>query len=148
MSNNDTCSWRGADPVIPGSRRMTDPDDEGPGTYASPPCLMHEVDLAYMGLVDPRQRTDVARWRKAERARLIAVRLAIPGDLRRRHAAAIEAHLETAIGVPAGLTVSAYWPFRGEPDLRGFLARVAAHGGRTALPVVVARGAPLVFRAW
>ncbi|MGE0649314.1 MAG: 5-formyltetrahydrofolate cyclo-ligase [Alphaproteobacteria bacterium] len=133
-------------------RDMTGRDDnDRPATYASPPCFMHEVDPAYMGLAmadDPRQRVDVMRWRKAERERLIAARLTIPSDWRRAYSEEIAANLEQAIGDAAGLTVSAYWPFRGEPDLRGLLDRVAARGGRTALPVVIARGQPLVFRAW
>ncbi|MCC7016821.1 MAG: 5-formyltetrahydrofolate cyclo-ligase [Rhodospirillales bacterium] len=128
-----------------------DGDDDRPATYASPPCLMHEVDPAYMGLARaayPRQRADVMRWRKAERARLIGERLAIPIDVRRRDGERIAANLEDAVGDVRGLIVSAYWPFRGEPDLRGFLERVGARGGRTALPVVVARGEPLLFRLW
>ncbi|MCK6449368.1 MAG: 5-formyltetrahydrofolate cyclo-ligase [Alphaproteobacteria bacterium] len=130
---------------------MTGEDDDRPACLASPPCFMHEVDPAYMGLAaaaDPRQRADVLRWRKAERERLIKERLAIASDLRRAHDDKIAANLETAIGDVAGLIVSAYWPFRGEPDLRAFLERVVVRGGRTALPVVIARGQPLVFRAW
>jgi 5-formyltetrahydrofolate cyclo-ligase len=126
-------------------------DDDGPATYASPPCFMHEIDPAYMGLAmaaDPRQCVDVARWRKAERARLIAARLAIPSEVRRRHGQQIAANLEEALGDVGGLTISVYWPFRGEPDLREFLEHVNARGGRTALPVVIARDKPLVFRAW
>jgi 5,10-methenyltetrahydrofolate synthetase len=46
------------------------------------------------------------------------------------------------------LCISAYWPFRGEPDLLPFLGDVATQNGRTALPVVSARGAPLTFRLW
>lgn len=37
-------------------------DDDYTGTFASPPCFMHEVDPAYMGIsdtTDARQRTDV-----------------------------------------------------------------------------------------
>jgi 5,10-methenyltetrahydrofolate synthetase len=127
---------------------MTDPDDDRPGTFASPPCFMHEIDPAYASVADPHQWVDVRRWRKAERARLIAARLALSGKMRRQQGEMIAAHLETAIGDPAGLTISAYWPFRGEPDLRHFLERVRAGGGQTALPVVVARDRPLVFRAW
>ncbi len=126
-------------------------DDDHPATCASPPCFMHEVDPAYMGLsdiVDPRQRADIMRWRKVERERLTKERLAIPGDVRRAHGERISANLEDAIGGVAGLTVSAYWPFRGEPDLREFLEHVVVRGGRIALPVVVARGRPLIFRAW
>lgn len=126
-------------------------DDDRSATYASPPCFMHELDPAYMGLaaaVDPLQRADLMRWRKAERERLIAERLAIGSNVRRRHGAQIAARLEAAIGVVEGLTVSVYWPFRGEPDLRGVMERITARGGRAALPVVVERARPLVFRAW
>ncbi len=126
-------------------------DEDGSGTFASPPCFMHEVDPAYMGLApepDPVQKADVMRWRKAERERLIAERLAIPPDARRDLGDRIAARLEAAIGDVTGLTVSAYWPFRGEPDLRSMLERVAARGGRVALPVVVEKARPLAFRAW
>jgi 5-formyltetrahydrofolate cyclo-ligase len=126
-------------------------DGENAATYASPPCFMHEVDPAFMGLSnasDPQQRADVMRWRKVERERLIKERLALPSDTRRRHAERIADNLEQVIGDVAGLIVSAYWPFRGEPDLRNLLERLAACGGRTALPVVIGRGQPLVFRAW
>ncbi len=125
-------------------------EDDQPASYASLPCFMHEVDPAYMGFssADPRQRADVMRWRKAERARLISERLAMGSGVRRRHAEQIAARIETAIGDVEGLTVSAYWPFRGEPDLRGLMERVVSRGGRTALPVVVAHGRPLAFRAW
>ena len=47
-----------------------------------------------------------------------------------------------------GRIVGAYWPLRGEPDLREWLERVASRGDRYALPVVVERHAPLVFRTW
>ena len=65
-----------------------------------------------------------------------------------RHGDQIAASLERVIGDVQGLIVSAYWPFRGEPDLRGFMAAFSARGGRCALPVVVERGKPLVFRLW
>lgn len=90
----------------------------------------------------------VAAWRKAERERLIALRLAISADHRATMAEAISTGLDRVVGEIAGRTVSLYWPFRGEPDLRPWLARVAAHGGRTALPVVVAKAEPLCFRAY
>ncbi|HEM47382.1 MAG TPA: 5-formyltetrahydrofolate cyclo-ligase [Alphaproteobacteria bacterium] len=115
---------------------MTAPDEDKDGTgrrpgYASPPCLMHEQDPAWSGLSpDDSPEKRVARWRKAERQRLIAGRL------------------DALIGDVAGRTVSAYWPFRGEPDLRAWMESVAERGGRCALPVVVEKGVPLVFRTW
>lgn len=128
-------------------------DPEEQGSYASPPCMMHEVDPAYMGLsglesVDPQQRRDVMRWRKAERARLIKARLAIPGEERRAASQKIAARLLEEIDISSGLVVSAYWPFRGEPDLRDFMKEVVAGGGQMALPVVVEKSRPLVFRSW
>lgn len=133
---------------------MSDPkDSDGQGSYASPPCMMHEVDPAYMGLsaaeaVDPQQRRDVMRWRKAERERLVKARLEIPAERRRELGQRISASLGEAIGDPSGLVVSAYWPFRGEPDLRGLLKDIIAGGGQAALPVVVEKGHPLIFRTW
>ena len=93
-------------------------------------------------------RAEVMQWRKAERQRLIGERLAMSSDLRRRHADQIGARLEEVVGKVQGVIVSAYWPFRGEPDLRGFMAGVCDRGGRCALPVVAERGKPLVFRPW
>src|SRR5690606_36902187 len=89
---------------------------------------------------------DVARWRKAERKRLVDERMAIPEAVRREHDEAIAAHLLAEIGPVEGICIGAYWPFRGEPDLRPFLAEIASRGGRCALPVVIERGRPLVFR--
>ena len=94
------------------------------------------------------QRTDVMRWRKAERERLIAARLAVSAEQRDAWSAAIAEGLERIIGGVDGLIVSVYWPFRGEPDLRGFMRRVAEQGGTCALPVVVEKGRPLAFRSW
>ena len=126
-------------------------EDDGTGRYASPPCFMHEVDPAYFG-EDPEddrhRRKDVMRWRKAERERLIKARLEMDSDSRRQQAGRIAARLQAVIGDPAGLTVSAYWPFRGEPDLRDVMQSIDAAKGRCALPVVVDKGQPLIFRAW
>jgi 5-formyltetrahydrofolate cyclo-ligase len=44
--------------------------------------------------------------------------------------------------------VSAFHPLRDEPDTLGLLSALAKEGFATALPVVVGRGSPLVFRSW
>ncbi|MBL8699894.1 MAG: 5-formyltetrahydrofolate cyclo-ligase [Alphaproteobacteria bacterium] len=44
--------------------------------------------------------------------------------------------------------VSAYWPMGDEFDVRPALQALFSAGWHCALPVVVAREAPLVFRAW
>ncbi|MGE4221099.1 MAG: 5-formyltetrahydrofolate cyclo-ligase [Alphaproteobacteria bacterium] len=43
---------------------------------------------------------------------------------------------------------SAYWPMRDEMDVRPLMRRLAEAGWQLALPVVVRRGEPLVFRRW
>lgn len=128
---------------------MSNSDDEDLFGFASPPCLMHEIDPAYAGITtDRQQEVDVKRWRKSERERLVAKRLALSSAVKRAHGALIAQRLKEAIGDPAGLTVSAYWPFRGEPDLRDLMQWVVSRGGRTALPVVVEKARPLIFRVW
>jgi len=121
-------------------------DDEGPVQYASPPCFMHELDPEYREPLS--DWTDVRRWRKAERERLINARLAVSADTRAAMSARIADGLDALIGDIAGRLVSLYWPFRGEPDLRGWMASINERGGRTALPVVIEKGHPLVFRAY
>lgn len=126
-------------------------DDDKPASLASPACFLHEVDPAYAGLPDPAAPRDwpqVNRWRKAERDRLIAARLAMPAETRAAFGTSIAEQVLAEIGAAAGLVVSAYWPFRGEPDLRPLLQSLAGSGARTALPVVIAKGQPLEFHAW
>ncbi len=123
------------------------PDDDELGEYASPPCFMHELDPAFRE-PPPRPDPDVMRWRKAERERLIALRLAMSADERAKIGDMIAGTLDELLGDPAGRIVSLYWPFRGEPDLRGWMKKIAERGGECALPVVVEKNAPLIFRAW
>ena len=119
------------------------------GEYASPPCFMHELSPDFQ----PRpERTsawgDVARWRKAERRRLVAERLAMPARERAERAEKIAQGLDRALGNVSRRIVAAYWPFRGEPDLRNRMIRIIERGGRIALPVVIRKGWPLEFRIW
>src|SRR6476646_8140490 len=123
--------------------------DEEMADVSSPPCYMHEIDPAYAGLVvDPGQARDVARWRKTQRERLIVARLAVPLAAREACASRIAADLDRLVPDSSATLVSVYWPFRGESDLRPWMASAHARGIRVALPVVVAKGAPLVFREW
>ena len=121
-------------------------DDERGG---SPPCFMHELDTELGGApMDRQQSADVARWRKAERERLIAARMALPVDERTSHAEAIARDLDALVAFEPQTIVSLYWPFRGEPDLRPWMERASARGLRVALPIVVEKAAPLQFREW
>jgi len=128
--------------------------DDHPRSYASPPCYAREVDPSYFDPrgSDPQQALDVGRWRKAERQRLRAARLAVSVEDRSMMATAVAGHLDALlaarIGPVAGRVISGYWPIKAELDLRFWLADLHARGARVALPVVEVQAAPLAFRAW
>lgn len=91
---------------------------------------------------------EVYAWRKGERARLIEARMAMAQDDRLAFGRVIAGRLDEIVGEVDGRAVSAYWPFRGEPDLRDWLETVAERGGVTLLPIVTAPRMPLTFRTW
>jgi 5-formyltetrahydrofolate cyclo-ligase len=53
-----------------------------------------------------------------------------------------------AFEFPSGTIVSAYWPMGSELDTRHLIHRLYEGGCRIGLPVVVAKGEPLIFRRW
>jgi 5,10-methenyltetrahydrofolate synthetase len=91
---------------------------------------------------------ELASRRKAERATLIARRLAAPAADHANWSARIEAALREGFALLEGLTVGFCWPYQGEFDARPFVRDLRRRGARAALPVVVAKGAPLEFREW
>ncbi len=126
-------------------------DDPDEGGCASLPRSMREAGPASAGFPPSAHAPpppDIPRWRKTERERLIAGRLSLNAMTRAAHALKISDGLDALIGDPADRIISAYWPIRGEPDLRNWLKDLQDHGGKTALPVVTAKGTPLVFRLW
>lgn len=96
----------------------------------------------------PADWPEIARWRKGERERLIAARLTIPAEERASLSAKIAHALDALLADVAGKSVSLYWPFRGEPDLRPWMAELVARGATPALPVVIEKAHPLIFRAY
>jgi 5-formyltetrahydrofolate cyclo-ligase len=125
-------------------------DSDRPAGFASLPCFAHELELSDNGyvVVDPVETADVARWRKTERERLITGRLAVSAEERQRVADEVAGELDSLIEPRPGITVSLYWPFRGELDLRGWMRTTHDRGIRIALPLVAAKGQPLTFREW
>jgi 5,10-methenyltetrahydrofolate synthetase len=91
---------------------------------------------------------EVSSRRKAERAQLIALRLAAPAADHARWSAQIEAQLRAGFGALERMTVGFCWPFQGEFDARPFVTHLRRRGARTVLPAVVAKGEPLEFREW
>jgi 5-formyltetrahydrofolate cyclo-ligase len=89
---------------------------------------------------------EIRRWRKAERARLIAERMALKREARARHNVAITDALKKFLSPT--IVIGFYWPIRGEYDARELVTGFLDQGGHAAMPVVVQKGAPLVFRNW
>lgn len=130
------------------------PDDDSADTpltetFASPACSMHELDPPCTGDVpDPQTTIDVTRWRKAQRERLIAARLALSVGEREENAKAIARQLDEILTLDDEAVVSLYWPFRAEPDLRFWMLALHEKGVRVALPAVIKKDGPLQFRQW
>ncbi len=123
------------------------------GSYASPPCLAHEIDPTYFdpAATDPVQQRDVARWRRGERKRLSDLRENLGQETRAKLSAAICGHLKAALseqGIGPGSLLSGYWPIKCEPDLRPLFDELRAEGVALALPIVETKAAPLTFRRW
>jgi 5-formyltetrahydrofolate cyclo-ligase len=110
--------------------------------------MLHELNPDGTLAVDQEQALDVARWRKAERERLIARRLELPAETRHAQTQGIVDALDGLIAPTPGTIVSVYWPIRAEPDLRPWMHALSERGVRVALPVALALRQPLVFREW
>ncbi|CAX22515.1 5-formyltetrahydrofolate cyclo-ligase [Methylorubrum extorquens] len=87
-------------------------------------------------------------WRRKIREKLIAQRVAISAEDRSAWSETIGRALTAALEPYASSLIGFYWPFRGEYDPRGVLTAMRERGSRLALPVIVERGQPLVFRLW
>ena len=142
--------FSGAQTEMGRSVKQTDRDEFLVIRPASSPCMQHELQADGTPSVDPEQARDVARWRKAERERLIKARLLLPEPVRMKQAATIAARLGQIVATSgiAAPAVSVYWPMRGEPDLRAWMHALFESGVRVALPVATALAQPLVFREW
>src|SRR5260370_26029111 len=129
------------------SVKKTDQRDSLVVRPASSPCMQHELRADGTPGVDHGQSRDVARWRKAERERLIAARCLLAEQVRMKQAATIAWRLAQIIATCgiAAPAVSVYWPVRGEPDLRAWMHALFQSGVRVPLPVATRLAHPLLF---
>lgn len=111
-----------------------------------PACFAHQ--LVDGKPIDPEAARDVARFRKAERARLMEARKRISSTDRAEMTARLASALEEVVAPKPAMRIAVYWPIRGEPDLRDWMRRAHAAGATILLPLVVEKAAPLVFRTW
>ena len=91
---------------------------------------------------------DIDLWRKARRPELIAARLAMSSAERAAASERITARLTALLHEAPARMIGFYWPFKGEYDPRPLVRTLHAAGMALALPVVVAKAQPLIFRPW
>ena len=91
---------------------------------------------------------ELKRWRKAERERLIAARVAVPAAVREDWRLRMDRTLEHSFPGLARCRLAFCWPIKGEYDARHLARTLRTLGSLTALPVVVAPKTPLAFREW
>jgi 5,10-methenyltetrahydrofolate synthetase len=87
-------------------------------------------------------------WRKTQRERLIAERLAIPDATIAAWRERMDGYLLRSFPGLAGQRVALCWPIKNEYDARHIAKTLRGLGSLTALPVVVAPRTPLAFREW
>ena len=91
---------------------------------------------------------EIRRWRREQRASLIARRQAIPQDERRHWQPLILDLVARHFPDLSTALLGFYWPFRGEIGPHPLVRRLVEQGGHAALPVVVEKKQPLEFWAW
>ncbi|MGZ3236104.1 MAG: 5-formyltetrahydrofolate cyclo-ligase [Burkholderiaceae bacterium] len=79
---------------------------------------------------------------------LLAARNALAPEIRTHNDFAIGRQVINWLIAHPVRTLGVYWPIRNEPDLHSIYPDITARGVQLALPVVVAKEAPLQFLAW
>ena len=87
-------------------------------------------------------------WRQAKRQELIARRLALSPAERAAASERITGRLNGLLADAPGRLIGFYWPFKGEYDPRPLVRGLHQTDVALALPVVIAKKQPLVFRPW
>jgi 5-formyltetrahydrofolate cyclo-ligase len=91
---------------------------------------------------------DLKVWRKSQRARLIAARVALAPDIVESFRKSIDASLSRSFPGLAHGCLAFCWPIKNEYDARHVTRTLRERGALTALPMVVAPKQPLAFREW
>lgn len=91
---------------------------------------------------------DISAWRKAQRERWIAWRIAIPETQRAAWGERMTALLSALLPAPQQMVIGFCWPFKAEFDARFAVHHWRGQGAVAALPEVTGKGQPLRFSQW
>jgi 5-formyltetrahydrofolate cyclo-ligase len=91
---------------------------------------------------------DIQQWRKARRSELLALRSAVTRAQHRAWTETMTRLLVQGFPLLKSMTIGFYWPFKGEFDPRFAIRHFRKNGAIVALPEVVRKRTPLLFRAW
>lgn len=95
---------------------------------------------------------DISNWRKVQRQKLRAMRAELSQPARNAVTSSLEDHLDAFFqqldNRRDGTIVGGYWPIQSEFDLRPWLIKWRDRGLKVALPVVIEKAAPLIYRTW
>jgi 5-formyltetrahydrofolate cyclo-ligase len=91
---------------------------------------------------------DIATSRREQRRQLLSARAAASPQDRADWERGLAGRLGAALQRRMGPVIGLYWPIRGEFDPLGLAADLVAAGRALALPAIVAKDAPLDYRAW
>jgi 5-formyltetrahydrofolate cyclo-ligase len=92
--------------------------------------------------------SDLKAWRKSQRERLVAARLALASEFVESARRRIDASLLRSFPGLGNSRLAFCWPILNEYDARHVVRTLRERGALTALPVVVAPKQPLAFREW
>jgi 5,10-methenyltetrahydrofolate synthetase len=87
-------------------------------------------------------------WRRQRRVELLAQREAVDAGTRTDWGRRITRGLLENLPLLQGAKLGIYWPIRSEYDPRFVARALRGHGSVIALPVVVGKARPLIFREW
>lgn len=106
------------------------------------------LNAHHRNVMDAAAASTLRAWRKIERERRIAARVALPDDALAAYRHQIDRLLTQMFPDLARGVLGICWPFKAEYDARHLAAELRVAGSETALPVVIAPKTPLVFRVW
>ncbi len=91
----------------------------------------------------------VEAWKRTTRQAAIEQRAQMDPERKRSLDAALNQRLEAVLLESfTGGVIGFCWPYKGEFDLRFLIRKLRERGAAAALPVVVKKGRPMIFRKW